>query len=105
MTDYVTKAGLARFADALGKSVRSLFDREHGRFKALEDRVAELEADARNKEYRGVHDPGITYERGNSVTHHGSIWIAKKATTAVPGTSTDWQLAVKAGRNGKDAPR
>lgn len=53
---------------------------------------------------RGVHRPGAPYEKGDVVTHGGSLWIAQKDTTAAPGEgSPDWRLAVKRGRDGKDA--
>lgn len=53
--------------------------------------------------YRGVWRSGA-YEQGDAVTFGGSIFIAKRATSAKPETSgDDWQLAVKRGRDGKDA--
>jgi len=50
-----------------------------------------------------VHRPGEFYEKGDAVTHGGSYWIARKDTRATPGKSDDWRLAVKKGRDGKDA--
>ena len=50
-----------------------------------------------------VHRPGAVYEKGDAVTHGGSYWIARKDTSATPGKSDDWRLAVKRGRDGKDA--
>lgn len=50
-----------------------------------------------------VHRPGAVYEKGDAVTHGGSYWIARKGTSATPGKSDDWRLAVKRGRDGKDA--
>lgn len=52
---------------------------------------------------RGVFREGETYERGDGVTFGGSFWIAQKdASTGKPGTSADWRLAVKKGRDGAD---
>lgn len=68
----------------------------------LERRVAE--ADQRGLRYRGVHQKAESYKRGDAVTHDGSLWICLRAEAeGRPGTSDDWQLAVKAGRDGKDA--
>lgn len=50
-----------------------------------------------------VHRPGESYEKGDAVTHGGSYWIAKADTNGTPGKSDDWRLAVKRGRDGKDA--
>lgn len=45
------------------------------------------------------------YEQGDAVTRGGSVWIATKKTSAQPGQEPfeDWVLAVKHGRDGKDA--
>jgi hypothetical protein len=54
--------------------------------------------------YQGVHKHGMKADKGDVVTYAGSLWIAKRATTAAPGNgSADWQLAVKRGKDGKDA--
>ncbi len=55
--------------------------------------------------YREIWREG-TYEQGDAVTRDGSTWICRVAsTTATPGTSEDWKLAVKKGRDGKDGIR
>jgi len=54
--------------------------------------------------YREVFVDGKRYEPGDVVTWGGSMWCAKEATAAKPGTSREWQLAVKAGREGKQGP-
>lgn len=51
---------------------------------------------------KGVFKEGIAYEKGDSVSFGGSIWIAQKATMDKPGTGGDWRLAVKKGRDGRD---
>jgi len=64
-------------------------------------RIEALEARPALK-YLGVWTPG-KYEQGHCVTLAGSVWIAKEPTSAKPGDgATSWQLAVKAGRDGKD---
>jgi collagen type III alpha len=54
-----------------------------------------------------VVDRGVwrerAYEPGDGVTWRGSFWIAQKETSAKPDeASTEWRLAVKRGRDGKD---
>jgi hypothetical protein len=49
--------------------------------------------------YQGVYKSG-EYQRGDSVTYGGSLWIAKRQTKETP-PSADWQLAVKKGADAK----
>ncbi len=55
--------------------------------------------------YRGVWREQQVYRLGDLVTARGSMWHANlPETTARPGDgSSAWTLAVKAGRDGKDA--
>jgi hypothetical protein len=53
---------------------------------------------------RGVYREANVYERGDTVSFGGSMWIAQKdAPEGKPGTTSDWRLAVKKGRDGADA--
>lgn len=52
--------------------------------------------------YRGVHQHGKQYQRGDSVTFQGSTWIAMRDTGSKPETDDSWRLATKRGRDGKD---
>ena len=53
--------------------------------------------------YQGTYEPGHVYTRGQFVTHFGSVWHCNNVTRRTPGDgSTDWQLAVKRGKDGKD---
>lgn len=53
---------------------------------------------------RGVFKQGETYQAGDAVTWGGCLWIAQKETEAKPDTAeSGWRLAVKKGRDGKDA--
>lgn len=53
---------------------------------------------------RGVWREGQRYERGDGASWNGSFWIAQKDDPAKPGVSNSgWRLAVKSGRDGKDA--
>jgi hypothetical protein len=53
--------------------------------------------------YQGVWRESFgEYAKGHTVTHKGSVWLAKEPASTKPGDSPDWQLIVKAGRDGKD---
>lgn len=76
--------------------------------KALTDRINHLEVRP-TLEYQGVFESGKTYKRGDAVTWKGSVWIAHFETNAAPtfGVTVGprpWQLAVRAGRDGRDVP-
>lgn len=53
---------------------------------------------------RGIYREG-EYEKGDVVTYAGALWIAQRATTPEdkPGIGDAFRLAVKKGRDGKDA--
>jgi hypothetical protein len=51
---------------------------------------------------QGIYSAGRSYEKGDGVTFGGSYWIAQTDTTLKPGENSDWRLAVKKGRDGKD---
>lgn len=51
---------------------------------------------------RGVWLRGKTYEPGDAVSYEGSLWIAQVETAGQPGTTKDWRLAVKHGRDGRE---
>lgn len=54
--------------------------------------------------YQGVYREGHEYAYGDMVTFGGSVWHCDKAgTSEKPGTGGDWRLAIKKGRDGKDA--
>jgi len=53
--------------------------------------------------YRGVWKEGA-FAKGDGVTLGGHVWIARCDTSAKPGDSEDWKLAVKRGRDGRDRP-
>jgi len=52
---------------------------------------------------RGVYRSDKSYCAGDGVTWGGSFWIAQKETSEKPGENGSWRLAVKKGRDGKDA--
>jgi hypothetical protein len=53
--------------------------------------------------YLGTHVAGKTYDAGDLVTDHGSLFYCTRMTTGRPGASQDWKLMVKRGQDGKDA--
>jgi hypothetical protein len=55
--------------------------------------------------YAGTWREGTGYLEGEVVTHRGGMWVCLQSTAARPGEAPlAWQLAVKAGRPGRDAP-
>jgi len=59
-----------------------------------------------NFAYKGTWEHGREYVRGNFVSQDGSIWHAQRDSKgARPGDGDSWKLAVRHGRDGKDAPR
>jgi hypothetical protein len=55
---------------------------------------------------RGVFREGDDYRKGAGVSFGGSWWIAQKdAPQGKPGSSEDWRLAVKRGRDGRDSEK
>jgi hypothetical protein len=50
----------------------------------------------------GVWKEGTIYAAGDGVTLGGSFFIAQAETTARPGKSDEWRLAVKRGTDGRD---
>jgi hypothetical protein len=50
----------------------------------------------------GIWREGKDYAAGDGVTLGGSFFIAQAATSAKPGASDDWRLAVKRGNDGRD---
>ena len=51
----------------------------------------------------GVWKEGTAYVAGDGVTLGGSFFIAQSDTSAKPGKSDEWRLAVKRGTDGRDA--
>lgn len=51
----------------------------------------------------GIYRRGVAYRRGQCVTFGGQIFVAQRDTQDEPLKSQDWRLAVKRGRDGKDA--
>jgi hypothetical protein len=89
-------AATVAMLDTILKIIEAATTPLHARIKALEERPT--------IEYKGVFEAGVTYHKGECVTHAGSLWIAKHDTMLKPDEhdGRDWQLCVKRGRDGKD---
>jgi hypothetical protein len=70
--------------------------------RPLRERIEQLEAGG--LKYVGVYQPAQAYARGSVCTFDGSGFVALRDTiNEKPGSSDAWQLAIKRGRDGKDA--
>jgi hypothetical protein len=49
---------------------------------------------------RGDFEVGRSYEEADIVSHGGALWMAQRDTSAAPGESADWRLAVARGADG-----
>jgi hypothetical protein len=101
---YVTAGTYAKDNGDLKKLLTESFNAVKREVTALRDRIAELE-NRPSLEYAGVWEATKTYGRNDAVSWAGSIWIARRDDNLKkPGlVGSGWQLAVKRGRDGKDA--
>lgn len=68
-----------------------------GRIRAVELRTAAIID-------RGTYSPNTAYEAGDAFTYGGSLWVTQKnSPQGKPGESADFRLAVRRGRDGKEA--
>jgi hypothetical protein len=106
--DKVVKfKNLPPIIEGLSGSIARFLKPMQARIAELEKVTAEMQA-AQAKSladfYRGVWQPAGRYERGDVVTWQGGMWIAFRSTETKPGDGdSGWQLAVKAGRDGRNA--
>jgi hypothetical protein len=73
--------------------------------KYVEQSINKLEKELEARpipSYAGVWRDGAAHRSGEIVTFQGSAWYCHVDTNSRPGTSHDWQLMVKAGRDGRD---
>ena len=96
-TSPLTFGELIEFvAEAANTAARAVEQRLTGKLAELERHLTEFK-------YLGVYEPGRSYNKQNSVSHRGGLWVATVDTTQQPGDSPDWCLAVRRGRDGKGA--
>ena len=67
----------------------------------VERRVRDLETRTLADTYRGVFKAGETYQRGQTATLDGSLFLALEDTTDRPETTQAWRLITKRGRDAK----
>ncbi len=72
------------------------FKLERGDLKKQWDFVVPFLLDA------GVYREGQVYQKGDTVTFGGSMFVAQEDTSDKPETSKAWRLGTKKGRDGKD---
>jgi hypothetical protein len=107
----VTRLSTKQLAEATGELLKEYLDPVNAHLTALDTRLAaldvrfgQLEKSDGAKCYRGVFDTAETYVKHNCVTHGGSLWIAMCDSPGWPGAAdNNWKLAVKRGKDGKDA--
>ncbi len=114
MAAPMTKGDVSKY---MGQILGPVFESILKRFARMEEHAAETErrsaqrvqrleermAASSGLRYLGVHDEGEVYEAGDATTHAGSLWVARERTSSKPGIDGTWQLAVKRGKDGKDA--
>jgi hypothetical protein len=94
---------LSAFAKDLGTDTREHIERKIREATApLLARIEQLESRP-TLTYKGVWTAGGQYAVGSIVTCKGSVWHCNiAATDARPGETPNWQLMVRAVRDGKD---
>ena len=95
----MTEADVQAFVNALAPVIKNYVQRS---LEPVTKRLDGLE-ERGSLEYRGIFEDSTVYRKGDLVTRDGSLWIAKSPTHERPGASSDWQLCVKRGQNGRDA--
>ena len=99
----MTQRDLDALMKGLAKVLREELGLRDARIALLENQVAELKQRPELK-YLGTWQRGTTYAPGNALTHKGAIWVCKGHVATEPSVDhVFWQLACKAGRDGRDA--
>lgn len=89
-SEHVTKSLDVEAYDAMGELAE--------RLERMETALSEV-AD-NSFRYRGYWRHGMTAKRGDAFTEGGSLWWAVRSTSEKPcNESTDWQMAVRKGRD------
>lgn len=108
-------APMERMGEAIGGQVRKYVDAQTRplleRIEALSKRLATIEE--KGIQYRGQFNASDDYTRGDLVTFKGSIFHCVRDCSGEPPHTTDpngqsrpsghWQLAVKKGRDAREA--
>jgi len=89
--------GIARFTKQQIEKALKPFERS---LAEMERTLQDLRAASEHFGYRGVWHEGSEYERGNFVTHDGSLFHCNLRTKNRPGRDpVSWSLCVKHGRD------
>src|SRR5258705_12808621 len=97
----MAKVTMRQLAQVIANAIDPKIQKMAAALVAMQKEVKELRREVAAKEYKGVWQEG-QYEKGNLITHGGSMWIALKDSQDKPGTRDAWQLAVKRGRDGRN---
>jgi hypothetical protein len=84
-----------RFAEGLHEHILKMLQPYREKIRELEQQLRELEKGNLADAYRGTHEQGQIYERGDLLTHSGSLWICLHETQDKPGASPDWRMVAK----------
>lgn len=87
--------GMAVGAILGGQMIKALV-----RIESLENELKRLSSlisvvEERGLKYCGTWQRAQDYQRGDSVTHKGSLWTAIRTTNKAPDQGSDWQLSAK----------
>lgn len=95
---------IKRVVEIMTAETKNALSTRDSRIAALEKRMAAMEGRIAEFAYKGVWQAGTVYRECNSVTDNGSLWICiSQQSTQRPGDGQDWRLAVKRGKDGRDA--
>ena len=95
-----------KIAAAIEPAIRGFVERKIAAAVApLLVQIKELQDRPKGLLYEGSWSEGSTYEKDSAVTYSGSLFVALRRTSAKPEGSPDWRLAVKRGRDGRDAAK
>lgn len=108
-----TKGEAVKLGKVVGADGRDgiSFETATGEYEAERGFVIKLGAGDRRTEmvlpymvHRGFYREGMGMKAGQSITHDGALWIAKRDNASKPclENEQDWALAARKGRDGKD---
>jgi hypothetical protein len=97
---------MADKADLMMEAIKNVLRDKFAQIDTRLDELGALIANTKSMQYRGIFAAGTPYDEGDTVTHGGSLWHCNQLTKDRPGEgAAAWTLAVKRGRDGRDAIR
>ena len=100
---FIEKAKPKSWITTISYLIATIVEKQRAERVKLEKRIDALESLQKSFRYRGVYSGALYYDQGNFVTWQGSLFHCNKFTKALPGSSDDWSLCCKRGRDGKNA--